>query len=183
MKKIKLTKEERKALKKKTGIIAEFKKFINKGNVVDMAVGVVIATAFSKITTSLVNDVIMPLISLVTGNVSLVDRKWILVPEVLDEAGEVITKAVSVNYGQFLQYVLDFLLVAICIFLAMKIVSSVRTKMEKLALEDKKRKGLVEEPAPAPAPTTKKCPYCLTDIAIGATRCPNCTSQLEDKAE
>ena len=180
MKKIKLTKEERKALKKKTGIIAEFKKFINKGNVVDMAVGVVIATAFSKITTSLVNDVIMPLISLVTGNVSLVDRKWILVPEVLDEAGEVITKAVSVNYGQFLQYVLDFLLVAICIFLAIKIVSSVRTRIEKIALEEKRKKGLIEE-APAPAPTTKKCPYCLTDIAIGATRCPNCTSQLEDK--
>lgn len=180
MKKIKLTKEERKALKKKTGIIAEFKKFINKGNVVDMAVGVVIATAFSKITSSLVNDIIMPLISLATGNVSLVDRKWILVPEVLDEAGAVVTKAVSVNYGQFLQYVLDFLLVAICIFLAMKIVSSFRTKIEKIALEEKRKKGLIEE-APAPAPTTKKCPYCLTDIAIGATRCPNCTSQLEDK--
>ena len=165
--------------KKRSSCMTEFKNFINKGNVVDMAVGVIIGGAFSKIVSSFVNDIISPFIGLITGQVSLAELKWIIKPEITDpDTFEVLKEAVTVNYGQLLQYIIDFLIIAFCVFIFVKIISSARAKMEKKILEEKKAKGLIEEEAPK-APTTKKCPYCFTEIHIEATRCPNCTSELK----
>lgn len=116
--------------------INEFKEFAVKGNVVDMAVGVIIGGAFGKIVSSLVNDVIMPLMGKLTGNVSFTDLKYELTAAVMD--GEtVVTPAVYLNYGQFIQNVVDFIIVAFCVFC-----------MVKALMKLKKKK---EEPAPAPA--------------------------------
>ena len=118
--------------------INEFKEFAVKGNVVDMAVGVIIGGAFGKIVTSLVNDVIMPCVGKLTGNVSFVDLKYTLTEAVMENGVEV-TPAVVLNYGQFIQNVVDFVIVAFCIFLLVKGIMKLKKKKE-------------EEPAPAPAP-------------------------------
>ena len=121
----------------------EFKEFAVKGNVMDMAIGVVIGGAFGKIVTSLVSDLIMPLIGAATGGLNFTEWKWVLKPEVaevVDEAGEVIQEAVpalTVNYGNFLQVILDFIIIALCIFLVIRGINKVKTKMAK-----------AEEPAP-----------------------------------
>ena len=132
---------------------AEFKEFAMRGNVMDMAVGVIIGTAFGKITTSLVNDVFMPLIGLLIGGVDLGQLNIVLKPEVLDEAGQVVTEAVTLGIGTFLSTVIDFVLVAFVIFLMVK-------TMNKLASLKKK-----EEEAPAeeeePKPTSEEL---LTEI-------------------
>ena len=117
----------------------EFKEFAMRGNVMDMAVGVIIGTAFGKITTSLVNDVFMPLIGLLIGGVDLGQLNIVLKPEVLDEAGQVVTEAVTLGIGTFLSTVIDFVLVAFVIFLMVKAIN----QFHKLA----KKK---EEEAPAP---------------------------------
>lgn len=132
---------------------AEFKTFAMRGNVMDMAIGVIIGTAFGKITTSLVNDVFMPLIGLLIGGVDLGQLNIVLKPEVLDEAGQVVTEAVTLGIGTFLSTVIDFVLVAFVIFLMVK-------TMNKLASLKKK-----EEEAPAeeeePKPTSEEL---LTEI-------------------
>ncbi len=121
----------------------DFKAFALKGNVVDMAIGVVVGGAFSKIVTSLVNDIITPLIGLLTGNISLVDLKLILAPAVLDAVtGEVITPELVVTYGAFLQTVIDFLIIALSIFMVMKIAMNARNKIESMK---KKEEEAVEE--------------------------------------
>jgi large conductance mechanosensitive channel len=119
---------------------ADFKAFITKGNIIDMAVGVIIGGAFGKIVTSLVNDVIMPPIGLVVGGVDFTDLKLTLKQQVLDAAGEVLTPAVTWNYGAFLQQVVDFTILAFCVFMMVKV-------MNRLTIKKKE-----EEPAPAPAP-------------------------------
>lgn len=122
---------------------AEFKEFAMRGNVMDMAVGVIIGTAFGKITTSLVNDVFMPLIGLLIGGVDLGQLNIVLKPEVLDEAGQVVTEAVTLGIGTFLSTVIDFVLVAFVIFLMVKTIN----QLHKLGKKDEESQE-EEEPAP-----------------------------------
>ena len=132
--------------------IAEFKEFAMKGNVVDMAIGVVIGGAFGKITTSLVNDVIMPLISRITGGVDFSAWKWVLKAAEVDETGAETAAEIAVNYGSFIAVVLDFLIIALVLFMVVKAINKLRTIGKK-----------PEEPAEEeePAPTSEEL---LTEI-------------------
>jgi large conductance mechanosensitive channel len=137
------------------GMLKEFKDFAMKGNVVDMAVGIIIGGAFGKIVSSLVTDVMMPPIGLLLGNVDF-SNLAITIKEATDN-----TSAVAVRYGIFINTVIDFVIVAFAIFIVIK-------QMNRL-------KG-PEAPA---APTTKDCPHCLMSVPIKATRCGHCTSDLK----
>ena len=128
---------------------AEFKEFISKGNVVDMAVAVIIGNAFKAIVTALVDNVIMPLISLAVGGLNFTEWKWVLTPAVLDEAGAVLTPEVAVSYGVLIQAIIDFLIVAFCIFVALKVVLAMQTKAKEM-FEKKAEEAVAEEEA-APA--------------------------------
>ena len=121
--------------------IAEFKEFAMKGNVVDMAIGVVIGAAFGKITTSLVNDVIMPLISRITGGVDFSAWKWVLTAAEVDETGAETAAEIAVNYGSFIAVVLDFLIIALVLFMVVKAINKLRSI-------GKKEEPAEEEPAP-----------------------------------
>ena len=147
-------------------LVKEFKEFAMKGNVVDMAVGVMIGGAFGKIVTSLVNDMFMPVLSLITGGMDTSSLFVALGPGEFKTIEEAQAAGVStLNYGLFIQTIIDFLLIAICIFAFVKLISKMHKK---------------EEPAPAPAP--RLCPFCLQPVDDKATRCPHCTSALpEDK--
>lgn len=157
-------------------MLKEFKKFISRGNVMDLAVGVIVGGAFQKIVTSFVNDIIMPFIGLVTGGINFNDQFVILkMPEgaevsadmvkTLDEAKAI--GATTFNYGAFITTVLDFIIMAFVVFLLVKGINKVKDMTEKK-----------EEVAPA-APTTKKCPYCLSEIPLEAKKCAHCTSDVE----
>ena len=143
------------------GFIKDFKAFAMKGNVVDMAVGVIIGGAFGKIVTSIVNDIIMPPIGLLVGGVNFKDLKLILQEgqeEVLNEAGEVITPAVAevtLNYGNFLQQTFDFLIIAFSIFFMIKVITK---------LTEKKKEETPAPAAPAPAPEPSAEEKLLTEI-------------------
>ena len=132
----------------------EFKKFISRGNVMDMAVGIIIGGAFTAIVNSLVNDMIMPLISLITGGIDFSEMKIPL------GTGE---DAAAFCYGSFISAVINFLLISFVIFCVIKSINKLHRESNE----------------PAPAPTEKECPYCKSMIAISATRCPHCTSQLD----
>ena len=121
--------------------IAEFKEFAMKGNVVDMAIGVVIGAAFGKITTSLVNDVIMPLISRITGGVDFSAWKWVLKAAEVDETGAETAAEIAVYYGSFIAVVLDFLIIALVLFMVVKAINKLRSI-------GKKEEPAEEEPAP-----------------------------------
>ena len=136
----------------------EFKKFISRGTVMDMAVGVIIGGAFTAIVNSLVNDIFMPLLSLITGGFDIAGMS------VSFGVGE---NAATLNYGAFLSAVINFLLIALVIFCIIKAMNTAKDKMIRKAEEEPK------------APTTKKCPYCMSEIDIQATRCPHCTSELQ----
>ena len=131
----------------------EFKEFAFKGNVIDMAVGVMIGSAFSKIVTSLVNDMFMPLLSVLTGSVSFTELAIAL------GEGE---EAAKFAYCNFLQTVGDFLLIAVCIFVFVKLITKLRKKPEE-----------------APKEPPRLCPFCKTEIHKEATRCPHCTSEIK----
>ncbi|MBQ7874200.1 MAG: large conductance mechanosensitive channel protein MscL [Oscillospiraceae bacterium] len=135
--------------------IEEFKTFIAKGNVLDMAVGVIIATAFGKITTSLVNDVFMPFIGWLIGDIDLTELNIVLSPEVLNEAGEVMTPAVVVAIGTFLSTVIDFILIAFVVFLIVKAFNTAKEKAEakKKAEEAAAAAAAAAEPQPEPEPS------------------------------
>ena len=125
--------------------IEEFKAFIAKGNVIDMAVAVVVGGAFGKIVTSLVNDIIMPLIGLITGGFNVKDAKWVIEAAVMD--GEtVVTPEVALTYGAFIQTIIDFLLIAFSIFVFLKLILAAKSKIVK------KEEPAAEEPAPAEEP-------------------------------
>ncbi len=109
----------------------DFKAFIAKGNVLDMAVGVVVGGAFNKIVTSLVNDIIMPLVGLLMGGLSVADWKWVIREAVLDAEGAVVTAENAVHYGNFLQTVLDFLIVSFTIFVVLRIFTKLQRKREE----------------------------------------------------
>ncbi len=150
---------------KSKGLAGEFREFIMRGNVLDMAIGVIIGGAFQKIISSLVDDIIMPLISLLTGGIDF-NNKFVVLSggsydtlEAAKEAG-----AATLNYGTFITVVINFLLMALVIFLLVKVMNNVSNKFAK-------------EEAEAPA-TTKICPRCKSEINIEATRCPHCTSEL-----
>ena len=128
----------------KSKFLQDFKAFAMKGNVVDMAVGVIIGGAFGKIVTSMVNDIIMPPIGLLVGGVNFKDLKWIMKEEVLNADGVVETAAVTLNYGNFLQQTFDFLIIALSIFTMIRVITK---------LTEKKKKEEAAAPAPAPAPT------------------------------
>lgn len=121
------------------GLWKDFKAFIYKGNVIDMAVGVIIGSAFGKIVTSLVNDILMPLLGLITGGVDFNSKELVLSPAEYDAAGEVIKEAASLKYGSFIQDIIDFLIIALCIFLFTK-------GMTKMAEKIKKPEEKPEEP-------------------------------------
>ncbi len=132
-------------------IAKEFKEFISRGNVMDMAVGVIIGGAFTAIVTSLVNDIIMPVLSLLTGGF---DFTALCVK--LGEGEE----AATLNYGAFIAAIINFILIALVIFFIIKSINKVSKKKE-------------------PEATTKECPYCFEKISIKATRCPHCTAELD----
>ncbi|MDF1528023.1 MAG: large-conductance mechanosensitive channel protein MscL [Sedimenticola sp.] len=145
----------------------EFKEFAIKGNVIDMAVGIVIGAAFGTIVKSLVADVIMPPIGLLLGNVDFSNLFFVLKDGAnpgpyLSIAGAADAGAVTLNYGQFINTVVSFLIVAFAIFMVIKMVN--RLKREEEAVEE--------------TPTTKECPFCLSSVPIKATRCGHCTSEL-----
>ena len=129
--------------------IEDFKAFALKGNIVDMAIGVVIGGAFGKIVTSLVNDIITPLIGLLTGNISLVDLKFVLAPAVLNEVGEVVSPALVLTYGAFLQTIIDFFIIALSIFMVMRIAMNGRKKLDELMKKEEAKAEEVKEDAPA----------------------------------
>ncbi len=133
-------------------MLQDFKKFIMRGNVMDLAVAVIIGGAFGKIVSSLVSDIIMPLIGLVIGGIDFTGLAFIV-------------GNAKVTYGNFIQNIVDFLIIAIVIFLMVRGISSLE--------------NIRARPAPAAAPTTKECPYCFSTIPIKATRCPNCTSEIK----
>jgi large conductance mechanosensitive channel len=142
-------------------MFSEFKKFIMRGNVLDLAVGVIIGTAFGKIVTSLVNDVLMPVVSLATGKVdfsglfiSLNGQSYATLADAKKAA------APTLNYGAFINTVIEFLIIAFVIFIVVKQVNRLLP------------------PPPAPAASTKECPQCCTAIPLAAKRCPACTSAL-----
>ena len=149
------------------GFAAEFKKFIMRGNVIDLAVGVIVGGAFQAIVKSLVDDVVMPVISLATKGIDFanwfvaLDGGEYATLEAAQEAG-----AAVLSYGNFISAIINFLIMAFVVFLLVKGINAVAEKTKKN-----------EEEVPA-EPTTKECPYCKSEIAIDASRCPHCTSQL-----
>lgn len=152
---------------KEKGFIAEFKKFIMRGNVIDLAVGVIIGGAFQSIVKSLVDDIFMPIISLATKGIDF--SNWFIALDgnkynTLAQAQE--AGAAVISYGNFISAVINFIIMAFIIFLFVKAINTLAEKTKK-----------AEEPA---APTTKKCPYCMSEIDIEATKCPHCTSSLEE---
>jgi len=146
-------------------MLKEFKAFVMRGNVVDLAVGVIIGGAFGKIVSSFVSDIIMPPIGLLLGKVDFSSLFVNLSGKPYASLAEAkAAGAATINYGAFLNNVIDFVIVALVIFLLIKQVNRLQAK-----------------PAPAPAgpPMTKECPYCFSTISIKAVRCPNCTSELK----
>ena len=147
----------------------EFRDFAMRGNVVDMAVGIIIGAAFGTIVNSLVKDVIMPPIGLALGNVDFSNLFFVLRGGTpagpyasLAEAGK--AGAVSINYGMFINTIISFVIVAFAVFMLIRTVNRLKAQVEK--------------PAAAGAPTTKACPYCLSAIPIKATKCAFCTAEL-----
>ena len=145
-------------------MLKEFKEFVMRGNVLDMAIGIIIGAAFGKIITSAVNDILMPPIGLLIGKVDFSNLFFNLSGQPYNTLAEAkAAGAATLNYGLFLNTVIDFLIVAIVIFMLIKQVNRLK-----------------RQPEAAPAkPTTKDCIYCLSTIPIKATRCPHCTSELK----
>ncbi len=149
-------------------MLKEFKEFALRGNVMDMAVGIIIGAAFSTIVNSLVSDILMPPFGWLLGGVDF--ENFYLTIQAGTPAGPYLSLAdaqtagaVTVNYGFFINSIISFLIVAIAMFLLIRSINRLQA---------------VDKDEPAPEPTTKNCPFCFTDIHIQATRCPHCTSQL-----
>lgn len=155
-------------------MLKEFKEFAMKGNIVDMAIGVIIGGAFQKIVTSLVNDIIMPAIAIFTGKVDFSD----LVITIGNS---------SIQYGSFITTIVDFLIIAFSIFIAIRSINKLNDKtkenMEKMAKKNKFLKKKKKKEEPKLEPTTQICPYCFSEINIKATKCPYCTSSIEKLIE
>ena len=135
-------------MSKMTEVMKEFKAFILKGNIIDMAVGVIIGGAFSKIVTSLVNDILMPALGALTGGADFSTLKWVINPAVTDGAGNEIVAEAAIKYGSFLQNIFDFLIIGVCMFFMIKAVATISARVRH---EEEKK----EEPAPA-GPTAEE---------------------------
>jgi len=153
----------------------EFKEFALKGNIMDLAVGVIIGGAFQKIVNSLVNDIIMPTIAIFTGQVDYTELA-------VNVGGS------AIKYGAFLTAVINFFIIALSIFLFIRYMNKLNKRFEQMKEEEIKKlekKGKIKrkkkEIEPEPEPTEKACPYCFSQINIKATRCPHCTSELIEK--
>ena len=161
-------------------MLKEFKEFALKGNVMDLAVGVIIGGAFSAIVNSLVDDIVMPIITIFTGKTDFSD----LVLKIGNS---------EIKYGSFITAIVNFLIIALTIFLIVKYINRLNKKLESLTekeIERLKKKGKfgkrkgdkeIEENVQKEEPKTKLCPYCFTEISIHATRCPHCTSELKEE--
>ncbi len=144
-------------------MIKEFKEFVIKGNVLDMAVGIIIGAAFGKVVTSFVNDVLMPPIGLLLGRVDFGNLFINLSGKSFESLADAKKAgAATLNYGLFFNTAIDFLIVGFAIFILVRQVNRLKRQ------------------APAPAPATRACPFCMTDIPLKATRCPHCTSTLAE---
>lgn len=153
------------------GFVNEFKTFVLRGNVLDLAVGVIIGAAFQGIVNSLVNDIIMPIISIVTGGIDF--SEWFISlngTKYATLADAQAAKAATLNYGVFLTAILNFLIMAFVIFMLVKFLNRL-TGLTKRSKEEEE----AEE-----KPTTKVCSFCCSEIDIKATRCPHCTSELKE---
>ena len=144
-------------------LLDEFKKFALRGNVIDMAVGVIIGAAFGKIVSSLVSDMFMPLLTLLTGGIDISNQFLALNGQTYATLAEAQAAGAStLNYGLFIQTIIDFLLIALSIFIFVKAINKFRKKQEA-----------------APAPAARLCDYCREAVADDAVRCPHCTSELK----
>ncbi len=157
----------------------EFKEFALKGNIMDLAVGVIIGGAFQSIVKSLVDDIIMPTVAIFTGKVDY------------SELSITIGQS-SIRYGSFITAVINFLIIAVSVFFLVRYINKINKRLEQKTEEEIKKlekKGKIKKrkkdtgPEPVKEPTTKLCPYCFTEINIKATRCPHCTSELEEEQE
>jgi large conductance mechanosensitive channel len=153
-------------------IMKEFRAWITKGNIVDMAIGIIVGIAFGLVIASLVNDVIMPPIGLALGNVDFQNLFAVLkngatAGPYASLAAAKAAGAVTINYGVFINTIINFIIIALILFFLV---------VRPLAQSAARKKAA--EPAAAPPPVTKACPYCQTAIPVKASRCPNCTSQL-----
>ena len=151
-------------------MLKEFKEFAIRGNMMDLAVGVIIGGAFNSLVTSLVDNIIMPLISIVAGKLDF--SNWFIALDgksysTLSEAQK--AGAATLNYGTFISGFINFIIMAFVVFLIVKGMNTLRSKVEK--------------PEEAVTPTVKVCPYCKTEIPIDAQRCPHCTSELGEQNE
>ncbi|MBU1863092.1 MAG: large-conductance mechanosensitive channel protein MscL [Candidatus Omnitrophica bacterium] len=147
-------------------MIQEFKEFAVRGNVVDMAVGIIIGAAFGKIVGSLVSDIVMPPIGMITGKLDFSNLYFNLSGGTYQSlAAAKAAGAVTVNYGLFIDTLISFLIVAVCTFMLVKQINKLKRKEDTGSI----------------APTQKSCPYCFSSISLQATRCPFCTSQLVEK--
>ncbi len=153
------------------GFLDEFKEFAVKGSVVDMAVGIILGAAFGTIVKSLVEDVVMPPIGMLTAGVDVAELHWVLQPGTPAGPYETVAAAkaagaITINYGAFINSIIAFLIVAFVLFLVVRRVNRLRREAEDPAAED-------------PAPSSKTCPWCASSIPVNARRCPQCTSELE----
>lgn len=145
--------------------LGEFKTFIMRGNVLDMAVGVVVGGAFTAIVNSVVSDLLMPVLSLLTGKINFADLYIALDGKTYESlsAAQAVSAPVFA-YGSFIQALIQFLIISFAVFILVKAINALHVKKDE----------------PAPEPTTKKCPYCMSEIDINATKCPHCTSDLAE---
>jgi large conductance mechanosensitive channel len=139
-------------------LFKEFREFAVKGNVIDLAVGVIIGAAFGKIVTSLVDDLIMPPVSAIAGKVNFSDMKVVL------RDGTATAKAITWNYGNFLNLVIQFLIIAWCVFLMVKALNKAKARFDSPPAENE--------------PVVKQCPYCMSEVPTSAVKCKFCTSNL-----
>ena len=159
-------------------MLKEFKEFAMKGNIMDLAIGVVIGGAFQKIVNSLVSDIIMPTISIITGRIDFSDMVFTI-------------GNASIKYGNFITAIVNFLIIAFSIFLVVRYINkldklkdlgeNIASKVDKKGKLKKFKKE--KQPEKPVEPTTKTCPYCLSDVKYKATKCPHCTSDLIEKTE
>jgi large conductance mechanosensitive channel len=149
-------------LKKAGSIWADFKKFAMQGNMIDLAVGVIIGTAFGAVVNSLVKDVMMPPLGALLGGVDFSDKVIHITQKVVDAAGNTVKPAVDLKYGSFINTIINFLIVAASIFAMVKLISLAKH----------------ETPVPPGEPTSKECPKCLSTIPIKASRCAHCCADL-----
>ena len=147
----------------KKGLIAEFQEFINKGNVMDMAVGIIIGGAFTAIVTALTTNIINPLITFITGGGT-------------DMTGALVVPGTDIDFGAFISACINFLIIALVVFFLVKGVNGARDAATKLAKKKKEEEEAAEEPVPT-------CPFCLEEVKEGATRCPHCAGAFDTPAK